>query len=169
MPSSPLVASLENRLGGSPPGKLRLKNSIAGLIHTYDFILIDCPPSFGSLPLNALNAAESVIIPIQCEYFSMEGLSQMVKIINTVRAESNPVLFVEGILLTMFDRKLEYNREVMEEIRKHFGNKVYKTVVPRDVVISEASSFAKPVLDYDVVAVGTSAYVDLTREILGYS
>ena len=168
MPGSPLVVGMEQRLGTGIQGRQRLKTSLAAINNKYDFILIDCPPSFGNLSINALCAAESVIIPIQCEYFSMEGLSQMIKIINNIRAELNPSLFVEGILLTMFDKKLEYNQEVLEEVRKHFGGKVYKVAIPRDVAISEASGFAKPVLEYDIFSVGTSGYVHLTREILGY-
>jgi len=109
-----------------------------------------------------------VIIPIQCEYFAMEGLSQIVRIINKVKAETNPQLSIDGIVLTMYDMSLQYNKEVAEEIKKHFGDKVYKTFIPRDVAISEASSFGKPVLEYDVTSIGTNSYVELTREVLGY-
>ena len=168
IPGSSIVASLEYRLDKEHLGKQRLKNILLSLENTYDFILIDCPPSFGNIAVNALNAANSVIIPIQCEYFAMEGLSQTIRIINMVKLESNPALVVAGILLTMYDNSLQYNREVVIEIRKHFANKVFKTIIHRDVTISEASSFAKPVFEYDVTSIGTSGYVELAREILGY-
>jgi chromosome partitioning protein len=169
IPSSPIVASLEHRLDRGPLGKQRLKTILLSLENNYDFVLIDCPPSFGNIPINALNAANSVIIPIQCEYFAMEGLSQIIRIINSVKSDSNPSLFIAGILLTMYDNSLQYNKEVVTEIRKHFTGKVFKTIIPRDVTISEASSFAKPSLEYDVTSIGTSGYVELAREILGYN
>lgn len=169
IPSSPIVASLEYKFDKGAIVKERLKNILLSLKTTYDFVLIDCPPSFGNIAINALNAADSVIIPIQCEYFAMEGLSQTIRIINTVKSESNPSLFIAGILLTMYDNSLQYNREVAIEIRKHFTGKVFKTIIPRDVIISEASSFAKPVLEYDVTSIGTSSYVELAREILGFN
>jgi chromosome partitioning protein len=168
MPGSVQVASLEQRLTSGPLAHQKLRNVLQGVEKTYDFALIDCPPAFGGLPVNALNAASSVIIPIQCEYFAMEGLSQIVRIINKVKAETNPQLSIDGIVLTMYDMSLQYNKEVAEEIKKHFGDKVYKTFIPRDVAISEASSFGKPVLEYDVTSIGTNSYVELTREVLGY-
>jgi len=168
MPGSTQLASLENRLSSGALGNQRLKNALAGFQNTYDFILIDCPPSFGALPVNALNAANSVIIPIQCEYFAMEGLSQIVRIINKVKADANPSLFIDGIILTMYDNSLQYNKEVAQEIRNHFGDRIYKTFIPRDVAISEASSFGKPALEYDITSLGTISYVELTREVLGY-
>jgi chromosome partitioning protein len=176
VPGSPLVASLEQRLTTGHLSSQRLKGAIASVSNTYDFVLMDCPPSFGGIPVNALTAANSVIIPIQCEYFAMEGLSQIVRIINKVKTEANPGLFIDGILLTMYDNSLQYNKEVVEEIRRHFGSadasgqtKVYKTIIPRDVAVSEASSFGKPVLEYDITSRGAIGYIELGREILGYN
>jgi chromosome partitioning protein len=168
VPSASILASLEYKLDKGPLGKQKLKNILLTLNNTYDFALIDCPPSFGNISNNALNAANSVIIPIQCEYFAMEGLSQTIKTINTIKSESNPTLFLAGILLTMYNKALQYNREVAIEIRRHFSNKVFKTIIQRDVTISEASSFAKPVFEYDITSLGTSSYVEFTREFLGY-
>ena len=166
MPSSPMVATLEQRLLTGVMGTQRLKTSLLSLGSAYDFVIMDCPPAFGRIPINALNATNSVLIPIQCEYFAMEGLSQIMRIIETVKADSNPALFIEGIVLTMYDNSLQYNKEVFEEIKRHFPDKVYRAIIPRDVAISEASSFGQPIMEYDITSRGTSGYVELAREVL---
>jgi chromosome partitioning protein len=132
----------------------------------YDFIIIDCPPSLGLLTLNGLTAADSVIIPVQCEYFALEGLGQLLNTINIVKKHFNPHLEIEGVLLTMFDTRLRLSHQVAEEVRKYFGDKVYKTVITRNVKLSEAPSHGKPILLYDVNALGSQNYLQLAAEIL---
>jgi len=141
-----------------------------GAIHSirdqYRFIFIDCPPSLGLLTLNALVAADSVIIPVQCEYYALEGLSLLLRTLRKVRSSFNPELEIEGIVLTMFDSRNNLSREVAEEIRKHFNNKVYNTIIPRNVTLGEAPSFGKPALLYDMHSRGAQSYLSLAKEIL---
>ncbi len=132
----------------------------------YDFIIIDCPPSLGLLTINGLTAADSVIIPVQCEYFALEGLGQLLNTINIVKKHFNPHLEIEGVLLTMFDSRLRLSHQVAEEVRKYFGDKVYKTIITRNVKLSEAPSHGKPVILYDAQALGTQNYLQLADEIL---
>ncbi len=132
----------------------------------YDFIVIDCPPSLGLLTLNGLTAADSVIIPVQCEYFALEGLGQLLNTINIVKKHFNPHLEIEGVLLTMFDSRLRLSHQVADEVRKYFGNKVYKTVITRNVKLSEAPSHGRPVILYDAQALGSQNYLQLADEIL---
>jgi len=132
----------------------------------YRFIFIDCPPSLGLLTLNALVAAESVIIPVQCEYYALEGLSILLKTLRNVRSSFNPELEIQGIVLTMYDSRNNLSHEVAEEIRKHFNNKVYNTIIPRNVSLGEAPSFGKPALLYDIRSRGAQSYLSLAKEIL---
>lgn len=132
----------------------------------YDYIIIDCPPSLGLLTLNGLTAADSVIIPVQCEYFALEGLGQLLNTINIVKKHFNPHLEIEGVLLTMFDSRLRLSHQVADEVRKYFGDKVYKTVITRNVKLSEAPSHGRPVLLYDAQALGSQNYLQLAAEIL---
>lgn len=132
----------------------------------YDFIIIDCPPSLGLLTLNGLTAADSVIIPVQCEYFALEGLGQLLNTINIVKKHFNPHLEIEGVLLTMFDTRLRLSHQVADEVRKYFGEKVYKTVITRNVKLSEAPSYGRPVILYDAQALGSQNYLQLADEIL---
>lgn len=132
----------------------------------YDFIIIDCPPSLGLLTLNGLTSADSVIIPVQCEYFALEGLGQLLNTINIVKKHFNPHLEIEGVLLTMFDSRLRLSHQVAEEVRKYFGDKVYRTVITRNVKLSEAPSHGRPVLLYDAQALGSQNYLQLAAEIL---
>ena len=132
----------------------------------YDFILIDCPPSLGLLTLNALTAADSVIIPMQCEYFALEGLSQLIRTIRLVKNSYNQKLVIEGLLLTMFDRRNKLTFQVAKEIRDHFQDSVYKTVIPRNVRLSESPSHGKPVLTYDKGSIGALSYMNLAKELL---
>lgn len=143
-----------------------LKNILVSLRKKYSFIVIDCPPSLGLLTLNALTAANSVLIPVQCEYYALEGLGQLLTTISIVRKHLNPTLEIEGVLLTMFDGRLRLSNQVVEEVRKHFEDKVCNTIISRNVRLSEAPSHGKPVLLYDALCLGTQNYLELAQEIL---
>ncbi len=143
-----------------------LKGSISDIRSRYDFILIDCPPSLGFLTINALTASDSVMIPVQCEYYAMEGLGLLLKTIERVRSSLNHLLEVEGILLTMFDNRNNLCRQVAEEIRAHFNDIVYRSLVPRNIVLAEAPSHGMPVLLYDISSKGAEAYLQLAGEML---
>lgn len=142
------------------------KNALTKVRRKYDFIVIDCPPSLGLLTLNSLTAANSVLIPVQAEYFALEGLGQLLNTIKIVRQHLNPELEIEGVLMTMFDIRLRLSNQVASEVRRYFGDKVFKTIVQRNVRISEAPSFGKPVILYDATSVGSRNYIALAREIL---
>ena len=143
-----------------------LKNAIIQARRKYDFVVIDCPPSLGLLTLNSLTAANSVLIPVQAEYFALEGLGQLLNTIKIVRQHLNPELEIEGVLLTMFDTRLRLSNQVAAEVRRYFGAKVFKTIVQRNVRIAESPSFGKPVLHYDATSIGARNYIALAREIL---
>jgi chromosome partitioning protein len=144
----------------------KLKTALAEIRNQYDYILIDCPPSLGMLTINALTAADSFLVPLQCEYFALEGLSQLLLTVSLVRQSTNPNLAEEGIVLTMFDGRNNLSQEVVKEVRTHFGDKVFDSVVPRNVRLSECSSFGKPILLYDVDSKGCLAYLNLAKEVL---
>lgn len=144
----------------------RLREAIAPIRDQYEFILIDCPPSLSLLTLNALTAADSVLIPMQCEYYALEGLARLLETTDLVRAELNPALELEGILLTMVDPRNNLSRQVETEVRSHFGEKVYRTRIPRNIRLSEAPSHGQPILLYDIHSRGAVAYLKLTEEIL---
>jgi chromosome partitioning protein len=133
----------------------------------YDFVFIDCPPSLGLLTINSLTAAHSVIIPLQCEYYALEGLGQLLKTIRLIKQSLNPKLEIEGILLTMFDSRNNLAHQVAQEVRKHFREKVFKTIIPRNIRLSEAPSYGKPVLLYDIHSKGAESYLNLAGELLG--
>ncbi len=145
----------------------RLKGQLSKLKNQYDFILIDCPPSLGLLTLNALSASDSVLIPIQCEYYALEGLSQLLNTIHLVQKNLNKTLTVEGVLLTMYDNRLNLCNQVASEVRSYFKEKVYKTVINRNVRLGEAPSFGKPIIMYDAVCIGSQNYISLAEEVLG--
>ena len=145
----------------------RLKDALKPVLKNYDFIFIDCPPSLGLLTLNALGAAHAVVIPMQCEYYALEGLSQLAQTIDRVRGGINTHIDVDGVLFTMFDKRNNLTHQVAEEVRRYFGDKVFKSVVPRNVRLSEAPSFGKPVLLYDAGSVGCQSYLQLAKEFLG--
>lgn len=143
-----------------------LKNALRGIRREYDFIVIDCPPSLGLLTVNALTASDSVLIPVQAEYFALEGLGQLLNTIKIVRQHLNPDLEIDGVLLTMFDTRLRLSNQVADEVRRYFGDKVFKTIVQRNVRLSEAPSFGKPVLLYDATCIGARNYIALAREVI---
>lgn len=143
-----------------------LKNSLKTILSNYDFIFIDCPPSLGLLTLNALTSANSVLIPVQCEYFALEGLGQLLNTINIVKKNLNGDLAVEGVVLTMYDTRLRLSHQVVEEVKKYFGNKVYDTIIHRNVRLSEAPSHSKPVILYDASSVGAQNYISLASELI---
>ena len=144
----------------------RLRTGLASIKDQFDYIFIDCPPSLGLLTLNALTAADSVLIPVQCEYYALEGLGQLLNTINMVKKQMNERLDIEGVLMTMYDSRLRLSNQIVEEVRKYFGEKVFKTVVARNVRLSEAPSFGKPIILYDAVSSGTRHYMDLADEVL---
>lgn len=146
-------------------GKLRL--AMQPVRDQYDYIIIDCPPSLGLFTLNSLTACDSVLIPIQCEYYALEGLGQLLETITLVRENLNPRLQIEGVLLTMQDRRIKLSDQVISEVRRFFQGQVYKTAIPRNVRLSEAPSFGKPIILYDIKSSGAKAYMELTKEILG--
>jgi len=144
----------------------KLKNAFAPVKDKYDFILIDCPPSLGLLTINSLNAADSYLIPLQTEFFAMEGLSQLQNTVSLVKKNLNPKIELEGILLTMFDARINLAKQVSEEIRKYFSDKVFQTVIPRNVKLSESPSFGKSIVLYDIKSTGSEAYMALAREVI---
>ena len=144
----------------------RLEQLVKEVENHYDFIFIDCPPSLGLLTINSLTAAHSVLIPLQCEYYALEGLSQLLKTIQLIKQALNPRLAIEGILLTMFDSRNNLSQQVVQEVRAHFKGKVFNTIIPRNVRLSEAPSHGKPALLYDIHSKGAESYLNLAREIL---
>jgi len=144
----------------------KLRTAILEIKNDYDYILIDCPPSLGLLTVNALTCADSYLVPLQCEYFALEGLSQLINTIGLIRQSTNPNLKEEGILLTMFDAKTNLSNQVVDEVRKHFTTQVYTSVIPRNVRLAECSSFGKPIVLYDPNSKGCSAYLSLANEFL---
>ncbi|MBX5465030.1 MAG: ParA family protein [Clostridia bacterium] len=144
----------------------RLRRALEGERERYDFVLVDCPPSLGLLTINALTAADSVLIPIQCEYYALEGLTQLLNTVRMVRANLNPTLDLEGVVLTMFDGRTNLSIQVAEEVKRYFPQKVFRSVIPRNVRISEAPSHGLPVLLYDPKSRGAEVYLELAREVL---
>lgn len=153
------LASVENR-------ENRLKEALRAVENEFEFVIIDCPPSLGLVTLNALNAANSLLIPIQCEYYALEGLTLLMNTIQFVRQKFNPALEIEGILCTMYDGRSNLTRQVQEEVTKHFGNKLYRTIIPRNIRLAEAPGFGKPGVTYDPQSVGARAYKILAEEFL---
>ncbi len=160
------LVGAELELVGLPERELRLRRALEGLEASYDFVLIDCPPSLGLLTLNALTAAHGVLIPLQCEYYALEGLAHLLRTVDRVRERLNPRLEIEGILLTMFDGRTALANEVKSEVEGHLGDRVYKTVIPRNVRLSEAPSHGKPIILYDLRSAGAMAYLELAREVI---
>jgi len=166
LPSHPRLIGAEIELVSQIARENKLKNAIFDIKGDYDYIIIDSPPSLGLLTLNTLTAADSVIIPIQCEYYALEGLSQLLGTIRMVQKHLNPELRIEGVLLTMFDKRLNLSAQVADEAISYFGERVYDTIIPRNVRLSESPSFGKPVLLYDIQSAGARSYLKLATEFL---
>ena len=169
VPAGQRLSGAEVELVGLIAREGRLKTCVAPIRGEYDFILIDGPPSLGLLTVNALTAADSVLIPLQCEYLALEGLTQLIAAIRLVQDHLNPGLRIEGVLLTMFDARLNLSQQVADEARKFFAERVYKTVIPRNVRLSEAPSFGKPIVLYDPHSTGADSYRELAKEVLDHA
>lgn len=143
-----------------------MKSALAEVSDDYDFILVDCPPSLGHLTINAFTASDAILIPVQCEYYALEGLSQLLNTVRLVQKHFNPGLEIEGVLLTMYDARTNLGAEVVEEVRRYFQEKVYDTIIPRNVRLSEAPSHGKPIIDYDPRSKGAEVYQALAKEVL---
>lgn len=166
LPATPDLAGAEVELVDQQNRDLMMRNAIAAIREEYDYILIDCPPSLGIITINMLAAADALIIPLQCEYYALEGLSQLLNTVHRVQQGVNPELGIDGVLLTMYDARLNLSRQVASEAREYFGAQVFETVIPRNVRLAEAPSFGKPIILYDVASVGAQAYMGVARELI---
>ena len=166
VPSHIRLVGSEVELINSENREQRLKDKLLKIRKEYEYVFIDCPPSLGLLTINALTAADTVLIPIQCEYFALEGLSQLLNTIHLVQRNLNKALAIEGVLLTMYDNRLNLSQQVAAEVREYFKDKVYKTIIRRNVRLGEAPSFGKPIVMYDAVSSGTQNYISLAEEII---
>ncbi len=166
LPASMDLAGAELELVDIPERQTRLKKALADVKENYDYILLDCPPSLGLITLNALTASDTFLVPIQCEYYALEGLSQLLNTVKTIKRLYNPSIDLEGVVLTMFDNRLNLTQQVVAEVKKYFPNKVFETAIPRNVRLSEAPSFGMPVLYYDRGSRGSMAYIALARELI---
>lgn len=166
-PSNISLSGAEIELVSEMGRETKLKNALSTVKNRFDIILIDAPPSLGLITINVLTAASSVIIPIQCEYYALEGVAQLMNTVKKVKQVMNPELEIEGILMTMFDSRTNLSAQVIEEVKKFFPNKVYKTLIPRNVRLSEAPSFGKPIIYYDIASKGSESYLELADEVLG--
>jgi chromosome partitioning protein len=165
-PSSVDLVAAEIELSDKIGREFFLRKALAQISKDFDYILIDSPPSLGLLTINGLAAASSVLVPMQCEYFAIEGVAQLMNTVERVKDILNPGLEIEGIALTMYDERMNLARQVADEVRKHFGDKVYSTVIPRNVRLGEAPSFGKPIILYDIRSRGSEAYVNLAKEFI---
>ena len=166
LPASMDLAGAELELVEIPERQTRLKKALATVKEDYDYILLDCPPSLGLITLNALTASDTFLVPIQCAYYALEGLSQLLNTVKTIKRLYNPSIDLEGVVLTMFDNRLNLTQQVVAEVKKYFPNKVFETAIPRNVRLSEAPSFGMPVLYYDRGSRGSMAYIALARELI---
>jgi len=166
VPSSVDLSGAEIELVDVSGREFRLRKALDGIAGAYDYVLIDCPPSLGLLTLNALVASHAVLVPLQCEFYALEGLSHLVRTVERIKRSLNPGLEIQGVVLTMFDKRNNLSDLVAADVRGHFGDKVYDTVIPRNVRISEAPSHGKPVLLYDFRSAGAQAYIHLASEVL---
>jgi chromosome partitioning protein len=169
LPAGQRLSGGEVELVGMMARETRLKASLAAVKDAYDYILVDSPPSLGLLTINSLTASDSVLIPLQCEYLALEGLTQLISAIRLVQDHLNPSLRIEGVLLTMFDARLNLSQQVADEARKFFAERVYRTVIPRNVRLSEAPSFGKPIVLYDPHSTGAESYRELAREVIEHA
>ena len=166
LPATISLAGAEIELVSTISRELRLKNALEPIREKYDFIIIDCPPSLGLLTINALTASDAIIIPVQCEYYALEGLSQLLSTVRLVQKHLNKNLMIDGVLLTMLDARTNLGLQVIEEVKKYFQDKVYKTVIPRNVRLSEAPSHGESIIQYDAKSRGAEVYLELAREVI---
>ena len=168
-PAEPDLSGVELELGQTPRRAFRLKDALARLRREklYDYVLIDCPPSLNLLTVNAMTAADAVLVPLQCEFFALEGLTQLLRTVEQVRGALNPTLEIQGVVLTMYDKRNSSSALVAKDVRDHLGDRVYETVIPRNVRVSEAPSFGKPAIIFDVNCAGSQAYLSLAKEVIG--
>jgi chromosome partitioning protein len=169
VPSTLDLLGVEMEIAGAPDRALRLRKALRGPVATsgdFDYVLIDCPPSLNLLTINSMAAADSVLVPLQCEFFALEGLSQLLETIGEVRATINPALDIQGIVLTMYDGRNNLANQVVDDVRQHMGDKVYQTIIPRNVRVSEAPSYGKPAILYDLKCTGSQAYLQLASEVI---
>ncbi|MFS4458919.1 ParA family protein [Bdellovibrio sp. HCB2-146] len=164
--ANPDLVGAEIELVDMPQREYRLKQAIATVAEDFDFVIIDCPPSLGLLTLNALNAADSFLVPLQCEYYALEGLSQLLNTAGLIKKNLNPQLHIEGIVLTMFDIRNNLSHQVVTEIKNHFGEKVFSAIIPRNVRLSEAPSHGQSIFEYDAKSIGALRYLDLAKEVI---
>ena len=165
-PATPDLAGAEVELIDRPRREMAMRQAIAPILDRYDYILIDCPPSLGLITVNMLAAAGAILIPLQCEYYALEGLSQLLNTVHMMQRGVNPSLTIDGVVLTMYDARLNLSRQVAADAREYFGAKVFETMVPRNVRLAEAPSFGKPIILYDIASVGAQAYMGIARELL---
>ena len=165
-PSNINLAGAEVELVSVISREMRLKAALEDIKNKFDFIMIDCPPSLGLLTVNSLTAADTILVPIQCEYYALEGLSQLMNTVKIVQKHLNRNLRVEGVVLTMFDARTNLSIQVVDEVKKYFGNKVYRTIIPRNVRLSEAPSYGLPIILYDEKSKGAECYMDLAEEVI---
>ncbi|HXT18104.1 MAG TPA: AAA family ATPase [Gemmatimonadaceae bacterium] len=166
IPTTPDLAGAEVELVERQDRERLMRNAVDGVRDSYDWVLIDCPPSLGLITLNMLAAADALLIPLQCEYYALEGLSQLLNTVHLIQHSVNPSLAIDGVLLTMYDARLNLSRQVADEAREYFGNQVFETVIPRNVRLAEAPSFGKPIILYDVASVGAQAYMNVAKELM---
>jgi chromosome partitioning protein len=166
IPATPDLAGAEIELVGVSQREFAMRDVMESIRNDYDVILIDCPPSLGLITLNMLTAADGLLIPLQCEYFALEGITQLMKTVTLVQRALNPALQIDGVLLTMFDGRLNLSRQVATDVRSFYGAKVFDTVIPRNVRVAEAPSFGKPLLSYDVTSIGATSYAAVTKELI---
>ena len=166
VPATPDLAGAEVELVERPNRDRIMRMALDAVRHDYDYVLIDCPPSLGLITLNMLAAADALLIPLQCEYYALEGLSQLLNTVHLVQRSVNPDLAIDGVLLTMYDARLNLSRQVAAEAREYFGNQVFDAVIPRNVRLAEAPSFGKPIMLYDVTSIGAQAYINVAKELM---
>lgn len=167
LPATIQLAGAEIELVSTISREAKLKRALERVKHKFDFVVIDCPPSLGLLTVNALTAANAVLVPIQCEFYALEGLSQLMNTIQLVQKHLNPSLTLEGVVLTMFDARTNLSIQVVDEVKSHFRNKVYSTIIPRNVRLSEAPSHGEPIVTYDPKSRGAEVYIELAKEVVG--
>lgn len=166
IPSSPDLSAAEIELAYEDKREFFFKNAISPIRNDYDFIIIDSPPALGMITINILTAADSILIPIQCEYYALEGLSQLINTVKMIKKKLNPHIEIEGVLGTMYDGRTNLSIQVLDEVKKYFPDKVYKSIIPRNVRLSESPSFGEPIIQYDRTSKGADAYMSLAKEII---